>query len=366
MTSNIPLGILLHVLGGIGAASFYLPFMRVRNWAWESYWLVGGLFIWIVCPWIVAVASVPDLPGLLQAAPRESIVRAIVLGLGWGIGNLTFGLSLRYLGMSLGFAMSLGFCTFFGAILPPLVSGTLPTLLASPSGQMTLVGVAVCVAGIALCGWAGMSKERELPDTVKKESVREYNFVLGLTVALVAGVASACINFAITNDEPISRLAYDRGAPQLWKNGATMAIFLTAGGLTNIAWCLLLNFRNRTLHDYGNAHGASLAANYALCLLAGLIAYAEFFFYAIAESQMGKYSFTNLPIHLAFIIVFSNVWGFLFNEWKGTGIRTRSLIGSGLVVLVTATMFMGYGNQLSESEGQTSGDAMAPAIDPLP
>ncbi len=113
MTAYPALGVLLHALGGIGAASFYIPFMRVRNWAWESYWLVGGLFIWIVCPWLVALLTVPDLPGLLQAAPREGILRAIVFGAGWGIGNLTFGLSLRYLGMSLGFAMSLGLCTFF-------------------------------------------------------------------------------------------------------------------------------------------------------------------------------------------------------------------------------------------------------------
>jgi L-rhamnose-H+ transport protein len=366
MPSDIPLGVFLHVLGGIGAASFYIPFMRVRNWAWESYWLVGGLFIWIVCPWIAALATVPDLPGLLQAAPRESVARAVVLGLGWGVGNLTFGLSLRYLGMSLGFAMSLGFCTFFGAILPPLVSGTLPALIASRSGQMTLVGVAVCLAGIALCGWAGMSKERELPDTVKKESVREYNFVLGLSVALMAGIASACINFAITNDEPIALLAIDRGAKQLWKNGATMAMFLTAGGMTNIAWCLLLNVRNRTLRDYASAHGAPLSANYVLCVLAGLIAYSEFLFYGMAESQMGKYSFTNLPIHLAFIIVFSNVWGFLFNEWKGTGFRTRALIASGLVVLVTSTLFMGYGNDLSTQEAPTPSDAMASPIESLP
>ncbi len=208
--------------------------------------------------------------------------------------------------------------------MPPLLSGGLPSLFKSPAGQMTLIGVAVCVAGIALCGWAGMSKERELTDSVKKESVREFNFSLGLLVALVAGIASACINFAITNEEPISLLAFERGAAQHWKNSATMAIFLTTGGLTNIGWCLLLNVRNRTTSDYVDAKGASLPANYVLCLLAGLIAYSEFFFYGMAESQMGKYSFTNLPIHLAFIIVFSNFWGFLFAEWKGTSGRTRA------------------------------------------
>ena len=154
----VALGVLLHCIGGFAAGSFYIPFKKVRNWAWESYWIVGGFFSWIILPWIIALLTVPDLVSILREAPANSIFYSYLFGLLWGIGGLTFGLSMRYLGMSLGYAIALGFCAMFGTIIPPIYFGTFGDLISHLSGLVTLAGILVCLVGIAICGWAGISK----------------------------------------------------------------------------------------------------------------------------------------------------------------------------------------------------------------
>ena len=207
MNVNPFLGIFLHAVGGLAAASFYLPFKKVRNWSWESYWLVGGFFSWIIAPWTVALLTTRDVPTVLAEAPLHSLFWSYCFGALWGIGGLTFGLSMRYLGMSLGYALALGCCAVFGTLVPPIFQGRLLEICGNVSGIVTLVGVAVCVAGIALCGRAGVSKERELPDEEKQKTVREFNFTKGVWMATFAGVMSACMAFAIAAGKPIADLA---------------------------------------------------------------------------------------------------------------------------------------------------------------
>jgi L-rhamnose-H+ transport protein len=192
------LGLLLITLGGFAAGSFYIPFKKVRNWAWESYWLVNGLFSWIIMPWLIAFLTVPALCSVLHEAPAASLFWTFLFGLLWGIGGLTFGLSMRYLGMSLGYAIALGFCAAFGTIVPPIYQGTFGELITSVSGLTTLAGVLVCLVGIAICGWAGISKEKELSAEEKKQTIKEFNFFKGLLVAIFAGIMSACMAFGFT------------------------------------------------------------------------------------------------------------------------------------------------------------------------
>jgi L-rhamnose-H+ transport protein len=346
--ANPLLGIFLHALGGLGAGSFYLPLTRVRNWAWESYWLMGGIVFWLACPWLAVALTVPNFLQILT--PFSTVLQLALLGVGWGLGNLTFGLSLRYLGISLGTSMSLGYCAFVGTLLPPLRAGTLDDLLRETSGQATLAGVTVCLAGIALCGWAGMSKERELPDALKRAGVHEFSFLKGCGAALVAGILSACFAFGIDIGEGIAEKAVQLETPDLWKNGPTVAVILTGGAAANMAWCIMLNVRHRTTSNYVNAARAPLVHNYLMCVLAGMIAYSEFLFFGMGETQMGKYGFSSWSIHMAFVIVFSNIWGIVLAEWKGTSRWTRTLLVSGLAVLVASTALMGYGSYLKSAE----------------
>ena len=341
---NPVLGIFLHAVGGFAAGSFYIPFKKVKNWAWESYWIISGIFAWIVAPWVVAYLTVPDLITVLKSSPPGSMIASYLFGILWGVGGLTFGLSMRYLGMSLGYALALGFCAAFGTILPPLYFGTFGDLMMLTSGRITLGGVAVCLVGIAICGWAGISKERELPDERKKETIREFDFRKGLWIAFVCGIMSACFAFGLAAGKPIAQRAVELGTTSLFQNGPVF-ILITAGGFTtNFIWCMFLNYKNGTSGDYLKSGDASLFLNYLFSALAGTIWYFQFMFYGMGTTKMGGYDFSSWSIHMAFIIVFSNIWALIFREWKGSSRRTLTIIVAGILVLILSTMVIGLGN----------------------
>ena len=343
----VGLGVLLHAVGGFAAGSFYIPFKKVRNWAWESYWLVGGVFSWIIMPWVVALLTVPQLLPLLGRAPAASIFWSYFFGVLWGIGGLTFGLSMRYLGMSLGYAIALGFCAAFGTIIPPIFSGTFADLFTSVSGFVILGGVLVCLAGIAICGWAGISKERELSTEQKRRSIKEFNFLQGLLVAIFAGIMSSCMAFGIAAGKPIANLAVEQGTRPLWQNSPVLVVVLAGGFTTNFIWCIILNIKNRSAKNYLHAGDTSLAANYFFSALAGVTWYLQFMFYGMGTTKMGKYDFSSWTLHMAFIIVFSNIWALGFREWKGSSRRTLTLIVCGILVVVLSTILIGAGNYIA-------------------
>jgi L-rhamnose-H+ transport protein len=343
----IALGVFLHAVGGFAAGSFYIPFKRVRNWAWESYWLVGGVFSWIIMPWLIASLTVPQLLALIGDAPAGSILRSYTFGVLWGIGGLTFGLSMRYLGMSLGYAIALGFCAAFGTILPPVFQGVFDELVNRLSGLTILAGVAVCLGGIALCGWAGMAKERELSAAQKRATIKEFSFLKGLMVAVFAGIMSSCMAFGIAAGKPIAQLAVERGTASLWQNSPVLIVVLAGGFTTNFIWCLILNVTSRSAAEYVTAGDASLAANYLFSALAGITWYLQFMFYGMGTTKMGRYDFSSWTLHMAFIIAFSSLWALWFREWKGSSRRTLTIVISGIVVVVLSTVVVGAGNYLA-------------------
>ncbi len=366
MNPNPFLGVLLHALGGFAAGSFYIPYKRVRGWAWETYWLVGGFFSWIIVPWIVGLLTCPELIGVLRWASSKTLLWTYLFGVMWGIGGLTFGLSMRYLGLSLGMAMSLGFCAVFGTLVPPIFEGKIAGLVATTSGQVVVLGIVVCLAGIAICGLAGMRKEKELSDAEKKASIAEFSFVKGVWVAVFAGVMSSCMAFAFAAGKPIAEAAIRSGTKPLFQNFPVLIVALFGGFTTNFIWCAALAFKNRSGRDYlrtraveeAGSNGASapttaaaarpsLLANYVFSALAGTTWYFQFFFYGMGTTKMGKYDFSSWTIHMAFIITFSSLWGIYFHEWKGTGKPTRRLVVAGIVVLILSTVVVGAGNYLA-------------------
>jgi len=355
LNPNPFLGVVLHALGGFAAGSFYIPFKRVQKWAWESYWLVGGFFSWVIAPWVVALLVCRgNLWPILSHAPAKSLVWSYVFGVLWGIGGLTFGLTMRYLGMSLGYAIALGFCAAFGTLIPPIVKGQFIELLRHPSGLVAVAGYAICLGGIAVCGKAGSEKERELSPEQKKASIREFNFAKGLGVAIFAGIMSAFMAFAIDAGKPIAELAVKRNTPELWQYSPVYILTFAGGFTTNFIWCALLNYHNRSAGDYVSGHGASLAVNYVFSALAGITWYCQFMFFGMGKTNMGRYDFSSWTIHMAFIIAFSNIWALIFREWKGASRRTHNVIIAGISVLVASTLVVGYGNYLAKLEDEAA------------
>ena len=344
MVPNPFIGVFLHSIGGLAAGSFYIPFKRVKRWAWESYWMVQGVAAWVVMPTLVSIWTVPRLADVMSGIDPATAAMVYLFGALWGIGGLTFGLSVRYLGMSLGYAVALGFCAAFGTLVPPLAHGEIGALFTSKSGIAILAGVAVCLAGIAVCGYAGVRKERELTEGQKKETIAEFALAKGVAVAMFAGVMSACMALAFDVGKPIADAAKEAGA-EMFVNNPIYIIAMAGGFTTNFICCLALNIKNKSITDYVSGPAGQTAANYSLASLAGMIWYLQFFFYGMGTTQLGEeFGFSSWTVHMAFIIVFSNLWGIRFKEWKGVSRSTMLTVWVGIGVLILSTMVIGLGN----------------------
>ncbi|TDN35898.1 L-rhamnose/proton symporter RhaT [Hymenobacter sp. UV11] len=352
-------GVILHALGGFASGSFYLPYKKVKGWAWESYWLVGGIISWVFAPWIMGSLTVHNLLGVLHQADNSTLLWTYMWGVLWGFGGLTFGLAMRYLGLSLGMAVTLGLCAVFGTIVPPLYLGTFPALVHSPSGQTILMGLVVCVMGIVICGLAGIMKERSLTSKQKKETIAEFDLRKGVLVAVFSGIMSACMSFGLTAGQPIAELARQSGTAELFMNNAILVVILLGGLTTNAVWCIYLNVKNKTYTDYLNPTMPALR-NVLFCAAAGFTWYLQFFFYGMGDSQMGAYRFSGWTLHMAFIIAFSSFWGLMLHEWRGANRLTMRTVAVGIVAVVFSTVIVGYGNYLG-SEQPTASKKEQPA-----
>lgn len=229
----IILGVIFHAIGGFAAGSFYLPLKQIKKWTWESGWIVNGFFSWIIAPLVVALLTVPDLFGAILSAPPATLGWTFLFGLLWGIGGLTFGLSVRYLGMSLGYGVALGFCAAFGTLIPAIHDGSIITLLTTVPGWVVLSGIVVCLLGIGLCGYAGHLKELAL--TKEEEDKQDFHLGRGLLVAGFAGLMSACMAFGFAAGKPIAESAVASGTDPLWVNNAVLVVVLLGGFVTNKA-----------------------------------------------------------------------------------------------------------------------------------
>ena len=383
MTPNPALGVFFHWLGGLASGSFYVPYRGVKGWAWETYWLVGGVFSWIIAPWVLAGILTSDITGVLRETPGSAIFWAYFWGVLWGLGGLTFGLTMRYLGMSLGMAVALGYCAAFGTLMPPIFRGEfVDKVLGTHSGIVILIGIFVCLCGIGIAGLAGISKEREMPEEQKKEAIKEFNLKKGIAVATFSGVMSACFSYGLAAGDPIKHITVQHGTPTLWQGLPVLIVVLLGGFTTNFIWCAILNTRNRSYGEYlrippgatGRAEGEhpplenptdaastemaleytahphrppSLSWNYLFSALAGATWYMQFFFYTMGETQMGRYKFSSWTLHMASIIIFSTLWGIALKEWRGVSPRTKTLVFLTLLTLVGSTVIVGYGNFLA-------------------
>lgn len=328
---QIIIGLLIIAIGAFCQSSSYVPINKIRNWSWESYWLIQGVFAWLVFPLLGALLAVPAGHSLFEiyaTFPKESLL-TMLFGVLWGIGGLTFGLSMRYLGVALGQSIALGTCSALGAILGPVFTGNAASLTSA-----VIIGVIVMLAGIAIIGIAGGMKASALPEEEKKKAVKDFNFGKGIAVALLAGFMSACFNIGLSFGEP---LHWEESKEIFSTLPATMLV--TFGGfITNAAYCLFNNYKNKTFSDYKN--GSLWCNNLIFCAIAGLLWYSQFF-----GLSLGKGFLTAFPVLITFSwcilmalnVTFSNVWGIILKEWKGVNRKTLIVLTIGIIVLIFST-----------------------------
>ena len=346
------IGVIFHSLGGVAAGIFYMPYNKVKGWAWESYWMVGGVVSWLIVPPIAAWLTVPGFAEIIVSSSRTIIFFTFLMGLLWGVGGLSYGLGVRYLGMSLGNSVVLGFCAAFGAIVPSIYYNMVPTegkvsftdMLGSSGGQIVLLGVLVCIIGIALSGKAGMMKEKELSDEEKKKSVSEFNLIKGLIVAVLSGILSSFFSFGIEAGKPLADAAVEAGYDHLYSNNVTFVVILWGGLVTNFIWTTILSLKNKSYKDFTNKQ-TPISKNIMFSALAGTIWFLQFFFYGMGESKLGNGA-SSWILHMSTIILTANLWGVYRKEWKGVAKKTKWTIASGIAVIIFSVVLVGIGNSI--------------------
>ena len=349
---NAVLGIFFHAIGGFAAGSFYMPYNKVKGWAWEVFWIIGGFFSWIIVPWIVAWITIPDLSGVLDQILHnpeisKNVFWAYAFGVLWGIGGLTFGLTMRYLGMSLGMAIALGLTAAFGTLIPPIFHGQMGELVTTDYGLITLLGVLVALGGIMIVGRAGKRKDDQVPEEIKKEAIKEFNYKKGILVAIFSGIMSACFAFGLDAGKPIADMSIAQGTPSLFQNSAVLIVVLAGGFTTNFIWCVILMIRNNTFKQIGAVNLNLGLRNLIFSALGGSTWYFQFMFYGMGASKLGRsLDFASWTIHMAFIIFFSTMWGLILHEWRGSQKLTLRVLYRGLAVLILSTVVIGFASYL--------------------
>ncbi len=337
-------GIVLIALGSIGAASFYVPFKKVRSWAWESYWIMQGLAAWIIAPALFAFIFVPDgeLLPILRESPASAKLMAMFFGVLWGFGGLTFGLSIRYLGVALGQSIALGLCAAFGTLIPPVIAGE--NLFSTTAGILTMIGVSVTVAGIAVIGYAGALKSREMTEEEKRAAVKEFALKKGILIAVFAGVMSACFNFGFEAGKPIEEIALAHGTNPLFQKNPSLIFILLGGFITNLIYCGYLNIKNKTYRDYYTVSGSIFLNNLFFTFLAGLLWFLQFHFFGMGSSKLPEgMAVFGWSILMALNIAISNIWGIFLNEWKGVNRNTIIVLLLGITILILSTFVVKLG-----------------------
>lgn len=361
---NALLGIFFHALGGGASGSWYMPFDWVKKWRWEIYWITGGIFSWLVMPFLAVALTVPNWQGILHTAQGSVIFNTYLMGLLWGVGGLTYGLAIRYLGMSLGNSVLLGITSIVGSLgLPilrniPGVADLIPAglsfseLFDSAGGRIVLLGIAILLVGIILSGRAGIKKDKDL-GKMKKGVNSEFKLSKGLIIAIVSGVLSAFFSFGIDAGKEMSEVARTlavqqgypfvtetaNGAKYLFENNIIFFVILWGGLTTNLIWTVILILRNKTGGDFVDKK-TPLLSNYLFCALAGTTWFLQFFFYGMGETKIGNGA-SSWTLHMATIILTANLWGFWRKEWKGVSKKAYNMILMGIGAILLSVIVIG-------------------------
>ena len=342
MKISILFGILLIATGAFSAGSFAVPFGKIRSWKWESYWLVFSIGGYILLPLLACVIFTPDFVSVIKSVPQKIILWVFLLGAVYGVGNLSFGLALRYLGLSLGYALSLGLMLAIGTLIPPILDGRLALMISSSGGKLLIAGVIVAVLGIILSAWAGILKDKMISLDKKRESVSEFNLGKGILASLLVGVTGSAMALGFEQGQPISVMAEASGINRLFSMMPVYLVLLTGTFLSTLIWCVFLGVKNHSIRNYIQSKNAkTLVFNYAFGLLAGLLWFSQFIFYGMGKSKMGPFTFTSWGILMALTIGFATVWGLILGEWKGVSARIYIIMLLSLVVLIGASFMIG-------------------------
>lgn len=329
-------GIFLIAIGAFMSGSFAVPFDKVKGWKWENQWFSYSLFAYVVVPLLVCMVVTPNF--LSAIANTNSAVIGIVFSLGaiYGIANLTFGLSLRYLGISLGFSLSLGLMMAFGTLIPPLIDGKLMLMFENGGGVLLIAGVLLSIVGISISGYAGYLKSKNNDADVNSQ----IDLKKGVGAALLVGILGTASPLGIEQGKPLADLSMEMGTAPLFRDNIVFLVLYSGAFLSTLLWCLVLSIKGKSLINFIKTPQKTLLNNYLMCALAGFLWFINFIFYGMGKSQLGEFSFVAWGILMTITIVCATLWGIFRGEWKGTTLKVNLLMWLGLILLFAASFLI--------------------------
>jgi len=344
---NIFIGLMLIAAGAFTSGSFAIPFGKIKEWKWETYWLIYSFGAYTLFPLVACMLFAPRFMEIYSGVPTDVIIKVFVSGIIYGVGNLSFGLSLRYLGLSLGYALSLGLMLAIGTLVPPMIDGRLVEMLRSSGGNLLIAGVLVACLGIALSGWAGFMKDKIISAVEKQKSISEFNLIKGILAAILVGITGSAMSLGFEQGIPIAEYSEEAGIDPLFVTMPVMILLLSGTLVTTIIWCIWLGIRNRSLGDYsGLRPSKDLIMNYMFALLAGLLWFSQFILFGMGKSKMGKFTFTSWGILMALTIVFATLWGLYRKEWKGAPSRIYLVMIISLLIIIGSSFMIGISGSI--------------------
>lgn len=349
MNSNPILGTLIHAMGGISASTCYVPFQKVKQWSWNSYWLIQASFAWFVFPFLIGFLTVPNLMDVFRDSPTEVLFNATLLGTVYGFGGMCFGFAIRHIGYSLTYTISIGISAILGTIVPLLMQGTLIEKFNAKGGWIIFLGMCVALIGISFCGMAGYRKEKDLKQNRSSDSEPlMFNMKKGLALTLIAGILSAVFGISLEVGAPVAKIAREYGAGNFEGNAN---LILSTGGafITNFIWFTAAGLNQGTLKEMIDFKGLgvkNISLNLSMSVLTGALWYGQFFFYGIAHVKMGEYGFGSWVIHMSMLIFFSYIVGIVMKEWKQVSRKTYITLVAALIILIISFVVMTYGSTL--------------------
>ena len=338
---SIVAGIGWHLLGASCAASFYAPIEKVKRWSWETTWAVAGLFSWILLPIGVSLFLLPDFHGFYAAMGPHLLLKVALFGAMWGVGNVSYGLTMRHLGMSLGIGVAIGVTLVVGTLIPPLLHGQAAMLFNTRGGQLTMAGVVVALIGVATVSYAGHQKELQLSG-----ETREFNVKLGLLLAVLCGIFSSGMSFAIDAARPMEAAALHLGVNPLYAALPSYVIIMGGGALVNLSYCFIRlgALKRLSLRADLALPGGTLVRNGLLAASGGIMWYLQFFFYAWGAANVPQRLFyVNWMLHMSMYVLCGGLVGLALGEWAGVASRPVRLLWAGILVIIAAANLVGLG-----------------------
>jgi L-rhamnose-H+ transport protein len=348
ITPNPIIGTGLHAIGGISAASCYLPNTQTKKWSWGTFWLAQALFAWVIMPLLIGWLTVPGFFQILIDAPAKPFWTAFLLGAAYGFGGMSFGKAINHIGYSLTYTLAIGISAVLGTIFPMIIFGGLGDFFTKPGGGIVLSGMILSITGVVFCGWAGFRKEKDL----KQSNIGKagFNMTVGLLLTIVAGVLSGVFNLSLEYGQPIADMAAQNGAGH-FEGNAKQVISTSGCFVVNLIWFLIAGLRNGTLKEFLPQNGLSgntIFRNWLWSAFAGTLWAMQFFFYGLGHVKMGNFQFASWVLHMSMLIFFSYIVGVLMKEWKNVKSQTYIILISGLLILIASFCITSYGSYIGE------------------